>query len=112
MYNAPHNRGRSKRTEALARTAVELSATATGAGNLAAELLQMQQWVTSCSILGCRRIRDRCRDLVLRVIQMIQLPPCPRFPGESRDLRLPWAPAFAGDAGLKRGASLLGKSCE
>jgi hypothetical protein len=39
-------------------------------------------------------------DLVLRTIQMIQQIPPPRFPGESRDPLLPWAPAFAGEAVL------------
>jgi hypothetical protein len=42
------------------------------------------------------------KNLVFRVIQMIQLAPS-RFPGESRDLLLPWAPAFAGEAGLNEG---------
>jgi len=35
-----------------------------------------------------------------RTIQMIQLTPAPRFPGEGRDLLLPWTPASAGEAGL------------
>ena len=38
----------------------------------------------------------------------------PRFPGEGRDPLLPWAPAFAGEAGsgIERGALLPGESCE
>ena len=36
--------------------------------------------------------------LVLRIIQISQLTPPPRFPGEGRDPLLPWAPAFAGEA--------------
>jgi hypothetical protein len=31
---------------------------------------------------------------------MVQLTPPPRFPGEGQDPLLPWAPAFAGEAGL------------
>src|SRR5215831_9444317 len=42
----------------------------------------------------CAHDFDTC--LALRTIQMIQLVPAPRFPGESRDPLLPWAPAFAG----------------
>ena len=38
--------------------------------------------------------------LVLRTIQMVQLTPSPRFPGEGRDPLLPWAWAFAGEARL------------
>jgi hypothetical protein len=41
------------------------------------------------------RLRQR---LVLRIIQISQLTPPPRFPGEGRDPLLPWAPAFAGEA--------------
>jgi hypothetical protein len=40
--------------------------------------------------------------LVHRFIQLMQLSSTssPRFPGEGRDPLLPWAPAFAGVAGL------------
>jgi hypothetical protein len=38
--------------------------------------------------------------LVLRTIQTIQQTPPSRCPGESRDPLPPWAPAFAGEAGL------------
>jgi hypothetical protein len=38
--------------------------------------------------------------LVHRIIQLIQLDTPARFPGEGRDPLLPWAPAFAGVAGL------------
>jgi|SRR5215471_8751006 len=49
--------------------------------------------------------------LVLRSIQMIQRTPLPHFPGESRDPLLPWAPAFAGEAGLNGGLHAC-ESCE
>ena len=47
-------------------------------------------------------LRAHCRrmGLVLRTIQTIQQTPPSRFPGESRDPLPPWAPAFAGEAGL------------
>ena len=38
--------------------------------------------------------------LMHKFIQLMQSTSPPRFPGEGRDPLLPWAPAFAGVAGL------------
>src|SRR5436853_2203382 len=52
-----------------------------------------------CTCPSCggalRKIGDEVSEtLVLRIIQISQLTPPPRFPGEGRDPLLPWAPAF------------------
>ena len=51
-------------------------------------------------------LQKQRKQLVLRSNRMIQRTPPPRFPGESRDPFLPWTPASAGEAGLKRRASV------
>jgi hypothetical protein len=54
------------------------------------------------------RIWPDAGNLVLRTIQTIQRRPAPRFPGEGRDPRRPWAPAFAGEA---KSSEVLPLSC-
>ena len=49
---------------------------------------------------GLQDAGDPNQTLMRRIIQLIQLDTLPRFPGAGRDLLLPWAPAFAGVAGL------------